>query len=110
MASLDSKSIIKAKLFGALTEPSGHLKVEEGNCIIIHIFLMSFLFEAYAVWNATSSLDYFVDHVITDRAVLERDDIDHTVSLHCVLGCKFLVEELGLTQLRGLLGLPKAYV
>ena len=87
MTGLDSKSIIKAKLFGALAESSGHLKVEEGNGIIIHILLVSLLFETNAIWHTTSSLDYFIDHIITDRAILETYDVDHAISLHCVLGC-----------------------
>lgn len=87
MTGLDGKPIIKAKLLSALTEPSGHLKVEEGDGIIIHILLISFLFETNAIWHTTSSLDYFIDHIIAYRAILETYDVDHAISLNCVLGC-----------------------
>lgn len=87
VTALDGKSIIEAKLFGALAEPSGHLEVEEGNGIIVHVFLISLLFETYAVGDTTSSLDYFIDHVVTYRTILETYDVDHAVSLHCVFSC-----------------------
>ena len=110
VAGFDGKAVIEAKLFGALTKASGHFEVEEGNGIIIHVFLTAFLLEANAVRDTTSALHYFVNHVVADRAILETYDVDHAVSLHCILGCQFLIKELGFTQLGGFFGLPKSNV
>ena len=58
--------IIKAKLFGRLTESSHHLKIKKIDSIILNYFIFVILFETNGIRNTSSCFDYLVDHIISN--------------------------------------------
>ena len=76
-ADLDGHFVVETELFGAFTEPSHHLEIEEGYGIVIDYLLL--LLEANRVRHPSSSFDDLVNHIVSDGAVLETDDVYYTI-------------------------------
>lgn len=79
MTHLDSQLVIEAELLSAFAETSGHLKVEEIDCLRSHYLLLVMLGEADAVGHSSCALYDLIYNIITDRAVLKTYYVDHAV-------------------------------
>ena len=109
-ADFNNHLVVKAKLFGGLTESSHHLKIKKVDGVVLHNLILVVLFEANGIGNASSCFDDLVDHIIADWAVLETDDVDHAVGFDCVVVGEVGVYFSWLLQVLLLFGLAYAYV
>ena len=65
-ADFNNHLVVKAKLFGGLTESSHHLKIQKVDGVVLHNLILVVLFEANGIGNASSCFDHLVDHIIAD--------------------------------------------
>lgn len=104
-ANFDWHFVVETELFSALTEPCGHLEVEEVYCVMIDYLLFIFLFEPYRVRHSSCSFDDLIDNIVTDCAIFKTDNIDHAIWLYGVFYWKLFVKFLWGLEVLGLFGL-----
>jgi len=83
--------IIITKLFRTLTKTSCHFEVQKRYGITIDYFLLFFLSKANTIRNSTCSLNDLVYDIITNRAILETDNIYNTVGFYCIFNSYLLI-------------------
>lgn len=106
----DRHFVIEAELFGAFTEASGHLEIEEVDSVVVYCLFFVIFFEADRVRHSSCSFDDLIDDIVAYCTVFEADNVDNTIGFDGVLVRQLLVEFLWSLQVRFLFGLADTHI
>lgn len=90
----DRHFVIETELFGAFTEASGHLEIEEVDSVVVYCLFFVIFFEADRVRHSSCSFDDLIDDIVAYCTVFEADNVDNTIGFDGVLVRQLLVEFL----------------